>query len=436
MRKVITSILLLSATAGAWAGTPWSLRQCIDYALENNITVKQNELNVMQNEIELNTAKNSRLPGASAQVSEQFNFGRGLNADNIYANTDYTATTSASAGIDVPIFQGFRIKHDIAASKLNLAAATADLEKARDDIRIAVAKAYVQILYDKEILSVAKNQIAIDSMQVARLEDMFETGKASAAQVAQQKAALAQSRYQKTQAANNLKLSILDITQLLELSDPEDFDVAVPDTETIGARLIGSAEDIYASAIGIKPSILAEKARLEAAESKIGVAKSSLYPSLSLSGGIASGIYSDIPKSALDQTRDNFRKYVGVNLSIPIFSRFQVRNNIRSAKLQYNYQRLQLDNARKNLYKEIQQAWYGAIASRDKYISSEEVKESAESSFELVSAKYEAGKATITEFNEAKNTLMKAESDLAQARYEHLFQTRLLDFYKGEEIDF
>ena len=87
MRKVITSILLLSATAGAWAGTPWSLRQCIDYALENNITVKQNELNVMQNEIELNTAKNSRLPGASAQVSEQFNFGRGLNADNIYANT-------------------------------------------------------------------------------------------------------------------------------------------------------------------------------------------------------------------------------------------------------------------------------------------------------------------------------------------------------------
>jgi len=439
MRKILTSLLFASMAMAASAGTPWTLSQCIDHALENNIMVKQSEINVRQNEISLNTARLSRLPGISASASDNLSFGRGLNDDNTYVKTNITNNVSLSLGADVPIFQGFQIHHNIAESKLNLAAATADLEKAKDDIRIAVAKAFVQILYNKEILEVAKGQVAIDSMQVARLEEMYKTGKASAAQVAQQKAAMAQSHYQQTQAANSLRLSLLDMTQLLELTEPEGFDVAEPSCDITEMRLVGSAEDIYATAVGIKPSILAEQSRLDAAKSRIGVAKSYLYPRLSFSGGIGSSYYDDSGRyygSFSDQMKEKFSQYVGVSLSIPVFSRFQVRNSIRSAKLGWVNQSLQLDNARKVLYKEIQQAWYGAVASRDKYISSTEVKNSAEASFELVSAKYEAGKATITEFNEAKNTLMKAEADLAQARYEHLFQTRLLDFYKGEKLDF
>ncbi len=438
MRKIITSLLFASMAVAASAGTPWTLSQCIDYALEHNITVKQGELNVMQNEISLNSAKSSRLPGVSASVNEDFSFGRSTKGNNLNSSGN-SARTSYSIGAEVPVFQGFQIRHNIAMNELNLAAATADLDKIKDDIRIAVAKAYVTILYNKEILKVAESQTAIDEMHVARLEDMYATGKASAAQVAQQKAALAQSRYQETQAANNLKLAVLEMTQLLEIGDPEGFDVMAPADEATALRLTNSAEEIYAAAVTEKPAILAEQARLGAAKSKIGIARSSLYPSLSLSGGMGSSFFFEPGQKAIPfstQAKDYFSQYVGLSLSIPIFSRFQVRNGIRSAKVGYDNQNLQLDNARKALYKEIQQAWYGAVASRDRFVSCTEVKNSAETSFELVSAKYEAGKATITEFNEAKNTLMKAEADLAQARYEHMFQTRLLDFYKGASLDY
>ena len=134
--------------------------------------------------------------------------------------------------------------------------------------------------------------------------------------------------------------------------------------------------------------------------------------------------------------KNNFSQQLGLSMSIPIFARMANRNNLRSTQLSARTQELQLENAKKSLYKEIQQAWYNALASQDRYASSQMVRDSASESFELVSAKYENGKANITEFNEAKNTLMRAESDLVQARYEHLFQTRLLDFYRRGDLAF
>ena len=155
----MTAALTLCIAAGAQAQERvWTLAQCIDYALENSLSVRQSELNVEQKEISLNTAENSRLPGVSGSAGQNFSFGRGLTADNTYANTN-TTSTSFGVGADVPVFNGFRIKHNIELTKLDLAAATADLDKAKDDIRVAVAQAYVQILYNMEILDVARNQI-------------------------------------------------------------------------------------------------------------------------------------------------------------------------------------------------------------------------------------------------------------------------------------
>ena len=162
----MAAALCLAAGVRAQDG-PWTLSQCIDYALDHNVKVKQTELTAAQREIDLNTAEARRLPSLSGSASQNFSFGRGLTADNTYANTN-TTSTGFSLGSDVPLFQGFQIKNNIALSKLNLAAATVDLEKARDDIRVAVAQAYVQILYDKEILDVARRQVDIDSLQVDR----------------------------------------------------------------------------------------------------------------------------------------------------------------------------------------------------------------------------------------------------------------------------
>ena len=205
----------------------WSLKQCCDYAVAHNITVKQYENQRRQREIQLSTARNQRLPDLSASAGQNFSFGRGLTAENTYTNTN-TSSTSFSLGTSVPLFTGFQIPNNIKLNQLNLEAATQDLEKAKNDIRTSVAQAYVQILYSMEIADVAHRQISIDSVQVARLQSLLEVGKASEAELAQQKATLAQSHLTATQAENNLQLAILSMTQLLELNSPDGFSVVRP----------------------------------------------------------------------------------------------------------------------------------------------------------------------------------------------------------------
>jgi len=439
MKKIfiLAAVIALCASSPANAQKKWTLSECIDYAIEHNITVKQQEINVAQQEISLNTSENSRLPGLSASAGENFSFGRGLTADNTYANTN-TASTSFSLGSDVPVFQGFRIRKDIAMNKLNLAAATADLDKAKDNIRVQVAQAYVQILYNNEILSVAKNQIELDSLQVVRLTQMYKNGLASAAEVAQQKAGLEQDRLSVTQADNNLKIALLDLSQLLELPSPEGFDVYIPEATDV-MPLLERPEDIYAQAVEIKPSITSEEIRLDYAKANIDYIKSSFLPTVSLSGGVGTNYYKTsgyVNNSFSEQLKHNFSEYLGLSLSIPIFNRFSTRNNVRNAELSYQNQQLSLDSAKKSLYKEIQQAYYNAVASQSKLNSSRQAAKSAEEAFNLVKGKYENGKANITEYNDSKNSMFSALSNLVQAQYECQYQCKLLDFYKGMDLNF
>ena len=440
MRRIILTATLVAAfAAGAQAQERgWTLPQCIDHALENNLSVKRSGLNVEQREIDLNTAENNRLPSVSGSAGQNFSFGRGLTADNTYANTN-TTNTSFSVGAQVPVFNGFQIKHNIELSKLNLAAATADLEKAKDDIRVAVAQAYVQILYNMEILDVARSQIEIDSLQVVRLTEMASNGMVASADVSAQEATLAQSRVSATQAENNVALAILDLTQLLELPSPEGFHIARPSVEGLETVMLMDPEAIYAEAVQFKPAVKAEEIRLDQALKSIDLAKDSFLPSLSLSGGLGTNYYtsSGFPSAGFSsQLKNNFSQYIGLNLSVPIFSHFSNRNQVRNARLQYSNQEIMLDNSKKTLYKEIQQAYYNAVGSQAKYRSSQVAAASAEDAFELAQAKYENGKSGITEFNEAKGRYMSAASNLVQARYEYLYQSKILDFYRGRDLEF
>ena len=421
------------------AQSPWTLRQCADYAVEHNINIKQRENNREQRELQLSTAKNSRLPDLNASASESFSFGRGLTLDNTYTNRS-TSSTSFSLGTTVPLFTGFKIPNQIKLNQLNLEAATKDLEKAKNDIRTQVAQAYVQILYDMEIADVAKRQIEIDSQQVARLEAFVNNGKASMAQLSQQQSTLAQAHLTATQAENNLQLAILALTQLLEFPSPEGFSVVRPQVEHIAIlSQLPSPEAIYQEALGLKPEVQAEQLRLTAAERNIDIAKSANYPTLNFSAGLQTNYYKTNGMKAdgfASQLKNNFSQYIGLNLSIPIFNRFQTRNSVRSAKIDRENQLLQLENVKKTLYKEIQQVYYNAVAADSKYHSSETAAQSSMDAFTLTQAKYENGKATITEFNEAKNNYLKAESNLVQARYEYLYQNALLDFYRGRDLSF
>ena len=379
---ITATVALLLMPASVLAQQQWSLRQCIDYAVEHNIQVKQREVSRMQRELDVNTAKNSRLPDLSASASESFSFGRGLTAQNTYSNTN-TSSTSFNLSSSVPLFTGYRIPRTLEMQKLNLEAATADLEKAKNDIRMQVAQAYVQILYNLELCEVANRQIEIDSMHVHRLTEMMKNGKASGTEVAQQEASLAQSRLTATQADNDYRLSLLSLTQLLELPSPEGFTISREVNQELWNEVhtLPSPDVIYQEALIIKPEIQAEQSRLASSAKNIDIAKSAKLPSLSLSGGLGTNYYktSGLPGD--------------LSLNVPIFNRFETRNNIKNAQLSQYNQQLQLDNVKKNLYKEIQQAYYNAVTSEAKYQSSEQAKRSQEEAFRLMSAKYEYGKA-------------------------------------------
>ena len=322
---ITATVALLLMPASVLAQQQWSLRQCIDYAVEHNIQVKQREVSRMQRELDVNTAKNSRLPDLSASASESFSFGRGLTAQNTYSNTN-TSSTSFNLSSSVPLFTGYRIPRTLEMQKLNLEAATADLEKAKNDIRMQVAQAYVQILYNLELCEVANRQIEIDSMHVHRLTEMMKNGKASGTEVAQQEASLAQSRLTATQADNDYRLSLLSLTQLLELPSPEGFTISREVNQELWNEVhtLPSPDVIYQEALIIKPEIQAEQSRLASSAKNIDIAKSAKLPSLSLSGGLGSNYYktSGLPGDKFfKQLNNNFSQFLGLSLNVPIFNR-------------------------------------------------------------------------------------------------------------------
>lgn len=441
MKKTILLSAIMALGIQANAQQNWSLRQCIDYATAHNVTILQAENKVMQSEVEANTAKWARLPNLNVSGSQSFNWGRTQtavkDADTGDYNTKYVNTSSRGTNMSltssVPLFTGFQIPSQYNLSKLNLKASMADLQKAKEDLAINIASAYLQALFNKELHQVAQGQVALSQEQYSRIEALEHIGKASVAELAEAKARVAQDELNVVQTFNNYRLSILDLTQLIELETPEGFEVADPD-EAFHLNPLTPPDEVYANAVLNKPAIQAAQARLEGSKQSIKIAQSALYPSLNLNGSIGTNYYSTLNRTFSQQLGDNFSRYVGLSLSIPIFNRFATRNRIRTAKLQRDDYALKLESTKKTLYKEIQQAWYNASAAESKYASSATAAEASKASFELTSKKYENGTATAVAYNEAKQNLMKAQSDELQAKYEYIFRSKILDFYKGIEI--
>lgn len=414
----------------------WTLRQCIEYAIVHNISIQQSALTARQSEIELNTNKWARLPEVSGSAGQNWSWGRAASpVDNSYSNTN-SSNTNFSVSASVPLFTGFRIPNQYKLSQVNLKAALADLQKAKDDISINIASNYLQTLLDKELCKVAEEQITLSQQQLDRLIRMERLGKTSPAEVAEARSTVEQNKLAAVQNNNSYKLALLDLSQLLELPTPEGFDVVQPETAIVFSKLT-PPDELYQIAVTQKSSVQAAQYRLDGSDLSIKIARATYMPTLSLSLGLGTSYYTmkGITSSSFgSQLNNNLNKYVGFSLSVPIFDRFVTRNNIRTAKVQQLNYSLQLDNTKKTLYKEIQQAWYNALASENKYNSSMSALDAAKESFQLMRAKYENGKATAVEYNEAQLKLQKSESELLQAKYDYFFRCKILDFYKGEEI--
>ena len=431
-RTVISLSLTLLGAFQLQAQETWDLQRCITHAIEHNLSIKQKEAARNQSKVELNTAQWSRMPNLNGNIGQSFNFGRALQADNTYGNRN-TRNTNFSLGTNIPLFTGMQIPNNIALSKLNLKAATEDLAKAKEDISIQVASYFLQVLFNEELTKIARNQVALSQEQLDRKVAFFKNGKASEAEVLEAKSRLAQDQLSLVQAENNHQLALLDLSQLLELPSPEGFQINVPDIDNFSVHLT-LPEEVYAQAMMNKPAIKAAQYRLQGAEKSIKIAQSGYYPQLSFGAGIGTNYYhlSGIENAPFSTQWDqNMNKYLQFSLSIPIFNRFQTRNRVKSARIQHTALSWQLEESKKALYKEIQQAYYNALAAESKYKSSQSANESAEASFRLMSEKYANGKASATEYNEMRTAWMKALSDGVQAKYEFVYRSKILDFYKG-----
>ena len=431
-RTVISLSLTLLGAFQLQAQETWDLQRCITHAIEHNLSIKQKEAARNQSEVELNTAQWSRMPNLNGNIGQSFNFGRALQADNTYGNRN-TRNTNFSLGTNIPLFTGMQIPNNIALSKLNLKAATEDLAKAKEDISIQVASYFLQVLFNEELTKIARNQVALSQEQLDRKVAFFKNGKASEAEILEAKSRLAQDQLSLVQAENNHQLALLDLSQMLELPSPENFRISAPDIDGFTADL-SMPEEVYAQAMMNKPAIKAAQYRLQGAEKSIKIAQSGYYPQLSFGAGIGTNYYhlSGIENAPFSTQWDqNMNKYLQFSLSIPIFNRFQTRNRVKSARIQHTALSWQLEESKKALYKEIQQAYYNALAAESKYKSSQSASESAEASFRLMSEKYANGKASATEYNEMRTAWMKALSDGVQAKYEFVYRSKILDFYKG-----
>ena len=418
-------------------GTPWSLDDCIGYALHNNINVRQRALQVEQNEVELSTAKYSRLPDLSASIGGDASFGRVLSSDNTYKDNNQTSgSLNISAGM--PVFQGLRINRQIKGGKLDLAAAMQDLERAREDVSINVMTLYLQVLYSKEIADVSERQLELSTLQATQSRELVAAGKQPESARYESEALQAKDQLSLTQARNDLQLALLNLSQALNRESAAGFDIVEPvlDSVTLAAlHELGTADEVYAYAAENRPHIKAERLRLESSENSVLIAKSALYPSISLSGGYGTGVYSADSDKFWAQMRHNSREYVGLSMNIPIFNRRATRNNIRSARISARNQQLALTEAELALRKEIEQAWYNADAAYSKYRSADVALASAKVAFAYEQQKAESGRSTIFDFNDAKTRMEKAESELVQAKYEFIFRSKILDFYRGRPLE-
>jgi len=447
----------------------WTLQECIEYAHEHNIQVKQQSLRTEVNKTTLKESKLDVLPSLNAGASHNFSYGRALDETTYeYTENQEVQSSNFSVNSSVTLFQGFQKWNKIKQNKFLLKSELANLEQLKNDISLNVASAYLQILFNKELVEVSQNQLEITRQQIERTQQLVEAGSLARGSLLEIKSQAANEELNLVNAQNQLEASFLNLTQLLELDSIGNFDIARPDFSEIEKNLpLRPVDSIYSVAAEVLPRVESAKYNLEAKEKALDVAKGGLSPSLSLGfsygsrysstrdklagydeatvpiGETVSGeevvatqrfpTYSDYPFS--DQIQDNANTSIRLSLSIPIFNGLKANYSVDNARVSQLNAEYSLESTKNNLYKDIQSARSDALSAWKKYEAAKKTVKSMEESFKYTKQKFEVGLVNSVEYNTAKNKLTNAKSDLLQAKYEYIFKTRILDFYQGKQLE-
>lgn len=439
MRNRLIILAMATAFAGqtAQAQDLWSLDRCIDYAVDNNISIKQQELSTEQ---QMNSYQQSRygmLPSVNAGLSQSFSFGQSTGSDNVNIKNN-SASTSAYISANVTLFNGLSKYNQTKVNKLNYEASLQNLEQAKNNIALNITSAYLEVLLNKELLATAKEQLTLTQEQLEINRKQVEAGTMAEGKLLETESQASQEELDVINRENSLWISKITLQQLLELPITDNFDVVEPDIDMskMTASLL-SVDTVYQRAIEQRPEIKSRELAVESADRQISIAKAQQYPSLSANAGYSNSYYkmSGIPNPSFsDQIDDHGSKSIGLSLSIPIFNGMSARTSVKNSKLNYKNSQMELQQAKNSLLKEIQQVYVNAVASMKRYESSEKSVNSADESFRYIKEKFDLGIVTPLEYNESKNRLTQAQSTFIQAKYEYIFRVKILDFYYGRDL--
>ncbi len=443
MKSLLTlflGILLTAGTLNLQAQNEWDLQTCFDYAIENNIQIKRQEVTTRYNETLVKQAKDDKLPNLNGQLSNDFSFGRSLTYDNTYDNIN-SASVAGGLSTSMTLYNGLTLSNTVKMRELDLQATMADLQKTKDDIMLSISAEYLEILFAEELELVAEATIEVTKQQIERTKQLVDAGSEARGALLEIEAQLAREELDMVNAQNRVQLAYLNLYQFLELPMAESFKIEKPVLPEIQAnRTMINAYDVFSTAINVRPEIKAAQLRVESASKQLAIAKGNRYPSLSFGANYYNQYnnqYKDFEGNRIElgeQLKNNSRSSLGLTLSIPIFNRFQVKNNISTSELQIADYEYQLQQSRNVLRRDIEQVYTNALAALNRYLSSEKAVMSMKEAFRYTEEKFNVGMINSVEYNQSKTNLTNAQSDLVQAKYEYIFRTKILDFYNGVPI--
>ncbi len=419
--KIFLILCALLAGFMASAQNVWTLEQCIDTALTNNRNIKQKEIAKKTSEIAYKQSKLDLLPNLNASASQGFSYGRSLMADNTYQNTN-SSQTSYGFSSGITLFDGLRMKYNIDARMADLKVSEAELEKIRQDIVINVSTAYLQVLMNKELLLIANDQLKLSQTKIEQRKALVAAGKIAEDEVFELLAQESKENMNKIKAEQTLKYSMLELAQILELNNFENMDVLIPDNLMSTEMELVNIQGIYEHAITHRPEVKSAEYSLDKSLQNVKIAKSAYYPNLNFGVNVGAGYFNSV--SVPISTN------LGFNLSVPIFNKFETKNQVKTALLNVENNKLYVENAKMELRKNIQQAYHNALAAKARWEAALVSVQSGTEAYRFVNQKYEADKANVYELYQAKSNLAQVQSEVTQSKYEYAFRIKILEWLK------
>jgi len=420
----------------------WDLQTCIEYALQQNITIRKNRLNAESATVDVKTAKAALFPSLSANVSQRIvnrpnsDVNTIIDGDNITSSSSKTSY-NGSYGIDAnwTLYNGGKRLNTLKQQRLNNRIAELNVAESENSIEESIAQIYVQILYASEAVKINEATLEVSQAECARAKELFAAGSIAKSDLAQLEAQVSTDKYQLVTAEATLQDYKLQLKQLLELDGEEDMNLYIPALGDESVLLpLPAKNDVYRAALLLRPEIEASKLDVEAADLDIKIARAGYIPTLSLSAGIGTTNSNGNDFTFGEQIKQNWNNSLGFTVSIPIFSNRQNKSAVEKAKIQKLTSELSLLDEQKALYKTIESLWLDANSAQQQYEAAVEKLKSTQTSYELIQEQFNLGMKNTVELLTEKNNLLNAQQETLQAKYMAILNMQLLKFYQGDDL--